>query len=364
MHKKIDSNIGMSMFGVVYQAGSYWEEDGKRGTSHLMEHLMCKPYEHLYSKMRALGVGDNASTSDNRVAFYCYGLDECIAEISQVILDSLTKQESLWTKEQFDNEKNIVLQEYNDYFNRQDYGALLNFFRKYYNYCDPIGIRCDIEGFTYEDSLAAAKEVFSKPKMIVEVGTHSVKYNGEYADKPLGSRLSFGNYDIELEDVPKGTQSLVTVLRKSPLGLDDASKMKLLNTCIGDGLESPLYQELREKRGLIYGVWVDNQIVGSDLVPYSSAQTSEKNASEVKDVYRELLSKDMSELISEERFDICKQGMLYEKKKADILPHQGVWTTVMGNYNPYENIEDFSYEQALELAQRAYSIDNFEVVDY
>ena len=87
MHKKIDSSIGMSYFGVVFNAGGIWEQPGRRGCSHLMEHLMCKTYQDLYPEMRRHNVVDNAFTTDNRVVFWARGLDECLSKFSQVMLD-------------------------------------------------------------------------------------------------------------------------------------------------------------------------------------------------------------------------------------------------------------------------------------
>ena len=69
-YNHVKSDIGMGFFGISFDAGGIWEGEGvdpdlPRGTSHLMEHLMCKTYEDLYPEMRAVDVQDNAYTSDN-----------------------------------------------------------------------------------------------------------------------------------------------------------------------------------------------------------------------------------------------------------------------------------------------------------
>src|SRR5690348_7195425 len=164
MHIKIDSNIELTYFGIVYHAGAAWEKPGLYGTSHLMEHLMCKTYEHLYPKMRKYGIEDNAYTSSNNVLFFLSGIDGYTTDIAQEMLDCLTEQKTLWTEDQFNTEKNIVLQEYGDSFEEPFSGFYLNFFRRYYDYYNPIGLKSNIERFSYEDSLKAAKDIFSTPK--------------------------------------------------------------------------------------------------------------------------------------------------------------------------------------------------------
>ena len=362
MHKKIDSTLGMSYFGVVFNAGGVWEEKGRRGCSHLMEHLMCKTYEHLYPKMRRLDVADNAMTSDNKVVFYASGLDECVAQVSQDMLDGLTEQTKLWSKEQFDTEKKIVLQEYGDCFNYQLYGALENAMRINYGFYSAIGLREDIENFTYEDSLVMAKEVFSKPRMIVTVGDHSVSYKGEFRFSIPKQFASHGKYDVEQEVVPKEDQTVVALIHNDPLNIKQATTYNLLRDCLALGLESPLYQEIREKRGLAYAVYFFESVINNDIVPIVAAQTANENAKELSDSFENFFCTSMSDLISVERFNDCRDGLLYRKRKVEILPYKGVLQTEIADYNPFEGLEDVSREDVLSLGEELLDISKFELV--
>lgn len=362
MHKKIDSSIGMSYFGVVFDAGGIWEEDGRRGCSHLMEHLMCKTYEYTYPKMRRLDVVDNAITTDNKVVFFASGLNECMAQLSQTMLDELIKQKNMWTEEQFNTEKMIVLQEYGDSFNDQLSGTYENAMREKYNYCSAIGFRKDIEEFTYEDSIQMAKDVFSVPRMIVTVGDHSIKYDGQYKSKTPNRKAKFGNYDLELEKTPKENQSVVALLRKNPVDKAIATTYTLLKLCLSEGLESPLYQEIREKRGLAYAVYCTHTLMGHDIVPIVLAQTANENSEKLVTSFNEFFSKSMGELISEDRFNDCKEGMLFKKKKAEILPHQGVLQTVIADFNPFDGLEEVSREDVINLGNEVFNVNEFEVI--
>lgn len=332
-------------------------------TSHLMEHLMCKTYEDLYPKMRELCIHDNAYTSDNKVLFFCYGLTECVNQVQQTIFDRIINQDKLWTKEQFENEKQIVLQEYDDSFNSQSEGAYSNFFRRYYNYHSPIGYRPDIENFSYNDSLNTAYNAFKTPSMIVTVNG-SIEYYSEFNTSEFVANPKFGYYDTELEKVPKENQSIVALIKRNPFGIDYASKVSLLHTCMAGGLESPLYQYLREDRGLVYGVHMHSSVIGKSCIPLVMAETSTKKENALKSAYNDFFSKPMQDLITKERFDCCKQSLMYAKKIDDILSHQSVWKTVLGNYNPYTGIDEFQYDEALELAKSVYDLNDFEQIMY
>jgi len=362
MHKKIDSFIGMSYFGVVFNAGGIWEQPGRRGCSHLMEHLMCKTYQDLYPEMRRHNVVDNAVTTDNRVVFWARGLDECLSKFSQIMLDRLTKQEKLWTEEQFDNEKKVVLQEYGVCFNHQLGGTYYNLMRKHYKYGGPIGIRSDIEGFTYEDSLELAKELFQNPRLICTVGNHDVSFDGEFKTPDIPNPVEFSTYDLELETVPKEEQAIVFLVHRKPLGLGAAAITSLISSCISEGLESPLYQEVREKRGLAYGVGAYECVMGNRIVPLVGAETREQTKDELIKVFNDFFSQKMEDIISEERFETCKSGLIYDEREAHILPHIGALKTVMGDFNPYERIGDLEYHAAMRYANHAFSLDNFEIM--
>ena len=58
----IPSTIGLSLLAIVYPLGSDYESDGRRGTHHLMEHLICKSFDHMLPQLKRLGINYNAYT--------------------------------------------------------------------------------------------------------------------------------------------------------------------------------------------------------------------------------------------------------------------------------------------------------------
>lgn len=352
MHTVVLSSIGMNLLGLSYYHGGAFEKVGHRGISHLMEHLMCKTTDDLREQLRALGIDHNAYTSDNRVVFWWTGLNTSLKEVAQTLYDRVTKQEVLWTREQFENEKKTVLQEYGDTFNDQFEGTYYNMMRRYYNYTGAIGYREDIEAFTYEDSIEFAKK-FMKPDLICEVGDSFVTPSEFNVSHLPQDRLVFGDYSdkIKLEDVPKEDKTIVGLLGKVPISGELASKLDFIMSCLTGGLESPLYQEIREKRGLSYYSIGWTLKVGNQVVPFFAASTTNDNVETLAAVYNNIFSNPLDQILTRERFDICHKNLMIKKKVAEILPHSGARATVLGDPNPFEGMDNFTYEEAIQLAE-------------
>jgi len=363
-HKVIPSSIGINFLGIKYNSGAVWEEKGKKGTSHLMEHLACKTFDHLLSDLKSEGIDYNAYTSNNCVVFHFSGLDFALKKFSQNLLDCITKPENLWSEDDFNNEKRTVLQEYGDSFNDQNSAAFEDMNRKYYNHFGAIGLREDIEAFTYQNSLDAMKD-FARPKLICEVGESFVKFDGEFCTKQMPKNLlKFGIFDNPFEPVPKDDKTLVGMLGTKIIAAADANKLKLVVGCLTDGLESPLYQEIREKRGLSYFSYGSVSSFGYEAAPSFFASTDNDQAGALAELYRDIFSREGKDLISKERFEICKKALLIEKVKAERLPHSGQVQIAMAAFNPFNGIEEFTYDEALNLFKEHLKGDSLYCVSY
>jgi len=113
----LKSQTDLSGFYMVYYGSTLLEKRGNYGISHLMEHLMCKNFEKLRETFEKEGIDWNAYTSSNEIVFYFTGLDEYLDKRRYELVELMS--EFNVTKEQFENERKIVLQEYSDYFSDQ-----------------------------------------------------------------------------------------------------------------------------------------------------------------------------------------------------------------------------------------------------
>jgi len=178
----LKSETDLSGFYIVYRGSTMNEKLGSRGLSHLMEHLVYKSIDYLLDDFDRYGIANNAYTSGTEIVFHITGLDENVMRFKDEILEQLLKFQI--TEEQFENERNIVLQEYDMYFGQRVENHMLNLNRKLFNDFDPIGSKEDLNALTYQDIIDYFDLQFSKPHTIINVS----KYNDfetdiEFSDK-------------------------------------------------------------------------------------------------------------------------------------------------------------------------------------
>ena len=70
----------MCALSLVYNAGAMYEEEGKYGTMHLMEHLICKRIDDLQDKYTNLNIEWNAMTDTQRVVIFINGINTALTE--------------------------------------------------------------------------------------------------------------------------------------------------------------------------------------------------------------------------------------------------------------------------------------------
>ena len=359
MITNIKSQTDLSGFYIIYDGSTNLEVKGIRGISHLMEHLMCKSYEHLEKDLEKNGIVSNAYTSNNEVVYHITGLDENLKGFRQVIVDCLTG--FVPTEAQFLHEKKIVIEEYMDYFNMQQYAHYLNLTRKLYDDYDPIGSLQDLENMSYQDMVNYIKTYHSKPTRIINVSKYSdfvsdMEFNKVEINRDFKQVTEPSDVVYELNNDFADKTSIICV---GKLVTEDFNYVAFITSMLASGLQSPLYQEIREQRGLSYGVGCDISRVHDKGILSISVQTSNENAEEVVSAVKLVLD-NPDIYLTQERFDIVKNRFLISLKKNEINRYKNVseyiypadWGTstiintitmddVKRVYNKYFNFKDF-----------------------
>ena len=147
----LKSQTDLSGFYIIFEGSTNLETRGTYGISHLMEHLLCKNFEHLRNDFEREGIDWNAYTSTNEVVFFFTGLDKYIVNRKMELVDLITDFNI--SKDQFENERKIILQEYNNTFSDQSECHMLNLGRKLFKSYGAIGLREDLESLKYMDCL-------------------------------------------------------------------------------------------------------------------------------------------------------------------------------------------------------------------
>jgi predicted Zn-dependent peptidase len=356
----LKSQTDLSGFYVVYEGSTNLEKSGWYGISHLMEHLMCKNFDHLQEDFDKDGIDWNAYTSGNEIVFYLTGLDEKVNKWKGEFMDLLG--EFNVTKEQFENERNIVLEEYMDSFNDQTQSHMLNLSRKIFNDYDPIGLREDLQKMKFMDCLNYFELQYAKPSKIINVSKNKQYKNNsiDFAERTIVKNLAFGDHKVpfELNNDFKDKSSLVML---SPVIDEDFAYIHFINSMLSLGLKSPLYQEIREKRGLVYYVHCYQSRVNNQGLNMIATQTSNKNFNACVDSVKLVLDNPKKHL-TKDRFDLVKDYYKVRMQKDEILRYKNVnqWINPEG-WSVYDIIEDVNLKKVKEVYDKYFQFDNFYV---
>ena len=356
----LKSQTDLSGFYVVYEGSTNLEKSGWFGISHLMEHLMCKNFDHLQEDFDKDGIDWNAYTSGNEIVFYLTGLDEKVNKWKGEFMDLLGQFNV--TKEEFENERKIVLEEYMDSFNSQTEVHMLNLSRKLFNDYDPIGLREDLEKLKFMDCLNFFELQYAKPTKVINVSKNNPYKNKtlDFAERTIVKNVSFGDHKVpfELGNEFKDKSSLVML---SPVIDEDFAYVHFINAMLSLGLKSPLYQEIREKRGLVYYIHCYQSRMNQQGINTIATQTSNKNFKAVVEATKTVLE-NPSKYLTKDRFNLVKDYYKVRMQKDEILRYKNVnqWINPEG-WSVYEILDTVNLKKIKEVYDKYFKFENFYV---
>jgi len=356
----LKSQTDLSGLYIIYEGSTLLEEPGNYGISHLLEHLVCKSFDDLNDDFDRYGISWNAYTESNLINFHFTGLEESLSKYRKKIFDRIFKFDV--TKEDFEIERNIVLSEYEDYFNDQAYAHSMNLSRKLFNDFDPIGLRKDLENLKFMDTINFFEKQYMNPSKVINV-SKKFKLNDipvDFANREIITNITRGEYenDFELNNQFKDKTSLVMV---SDVINEDNAKVNLLNQMISHGLQSPLYQEIREKRGLVYYIHMYQSRHNTQGINYISTLTSNKNVSGVIDGVKKVF-KNKDKFLNKNRFNVIKEYNLNKFKKQEVLRYANIGNIITPeNFQVESILEDVKLSDLGDTFDKYYNLDDFHI---
>lgn len=345
----LKSQTELSGFYIVYNGSVNNEEKGFRGISHLAEHLVCKNFDHLMDPFDSDGIDFNAYTSGNNIVFHITGLQDQIVYWRDKFIDLIGEFNT--TEEEFEKEKNIVCEELLDSFNDQWASHYLNLDRKLFGYYNPIGSIDDVRNLTYENYKKFVSNWFSKPSKIINV-TKDNDLNRDIQFKDTSSKkewslLEAKNTDYHIINNFEGKSSVICLTKK--LITDNYPIIGFINSMIGGGLNSPLYQEIREKRGLVYYVSTFDSRLNNKLINYIATVTSNENAKLITELVNDVIMKPNTYL-TKNRFDIVKKQYEISTKKNEINRYKHIRHWIEGDQFSIKPIlNDLTFDKVREV---------------
>ena len=353
----LKSQTDLSGFYVVYEGSTNLEKKGWYGISHLMEHLMCKNFDHLQEDFDRDGIEWNAYTSSNEIVFYLTGLEDKVNKWKGEFMDLLGGFNV--KKAEFENERNIVLEEYMDSFNEQTQCHVLNLSRKLFGDFDPIGLKEDLENLKFMDCLNYFELQYAKPTKIINVSKKDYKNTTlDFAERTIIKPLVYGNHNVPLE-INNEWKDKTSIAILSPVINEDFAYIHFINAMLSLGLKSPLYQEIREKRGLVYYVHCYQSRMNNQGLNSISTQTSNRNFNAVVDAVEGVI-KNPKKYLTKDRFNLVKDYYSVRMQKDEILRYKSVNQFINPTgWSVYDILDKITLKKVLEVYDKYYQFDNF-----
>lgn len=354
---------GMGSFILLYKNSTNIETPGYFGISHLIEHCMCEQLKSYELEFEKYGVNYNATTNLTYVEFYLKGLDDGIIKFRNKFYDLIVNYEI--TKDVFERERNIVIQEYHDCFLNPQSLFFINVYKKYFNTRSPIGELENLQNLTYEKFIDYKNKYFSYPTSICNTSSKKIK-KSEFKtikNKNLNvidlSGLSFkestGIPLIE-EKVSDSSRLLLFVskFKYNEETLEEYIYYSSLAENLCYGLSSPLYQDLREGTGHVYGIsaGVVSLLEKGNAFFYIYVQTEPIYEEEIRQKLIESLKKHLYNL-NEDTFNDLLIGMKNAYKKKDLLSYSNADTFSHMVFDKTKNFE-FNFEKFKKYAEKIF----------
>jgi predicted Zn-dependent peptidase len=295
-------------FGAYIATGSRNETEAENGVSHFLEHMAFKGTDTrsaaaIAEEIEAVGGHINAYTAREQTAYYVKVLKEDTALAADIIGDILTH--STFEPEEMERERGVILQEIGQANDTPDDIIFDHFQEVAYpsqSLGRPIlGTEQGIREMPRTTLTGYMKRHYAPPNMVVAaagklehaqildlVGRH---FTDLPAQVPPG--MENGVYQGGEFREDRDLDQVHIVLGFPSVGYSDPDYYPtlLLSTLLGGGMSSRLFQEIREKRGLVYSIYSFAQpyIDGGLFGIY--AGTGESEAEELMPVTLEELRK-------------------------------------------------------------------------
>jgi predicted Zn-dependent peptidase len=266
--------------GVWMRAGSRHEVPELNGISHFVEHMVFKgtksrSAQRIAREVDAIGGNLDAFTGKETVCFNIKVLDEHVATALDVLSDLVLNP--VFAAEEITRERGVILEEIKMDEDSPDtlvHEIFMQNFWKGHPLGKPIlGTRETVRSFEQNTLVRFFEQRFQSGNMVFSAAGNIEHDSFVEMVAHHFSSLAPGNI-LSSDAAPTVTPRIHLRNKKSleqvqlclgvpapPIGDESRYITLLLNTILGGGMSSRLFQTVREERGLVYAIY-------SDLAPY------------------------------------------------------------------------------------------------
>lgn len=325
-------SVRSAAIGIWVNVGSRDEVASQTGSAHYLEHLLFKGTKsrsalEISSSIDAVGGEMNAFTSKEVTCFYTRVLDTSVPTAIDVLVDMITS--ATITTEDVDQERQVVLEEIamrdddpadlvHEHFSKAMFGDA------------PLGRSIlgtveNISSLSRRSIHSFYKKYYSPDRLVVAVAG-----NIDHATivKLVRKAFAVGGVSLDGDSAPyvpsksktkiernggfvkfnKTTEQANVVIGVPGLDRSDERRyiQSVFNAALGGGMSSRLFQEVREKRGLVYTVYSFGQQFQDSGIAGVYAGCNPKNLAQVREVVANVLDDVVANGITQAELDKAK----------------------------------------------------------
>jgi predicted Zn-dependent peptidase len=265
--------LGSVTIGIWVENGSRYEQPEQAGISHFLEHLFFKGTARrtavqIAEEIDAVGGVLNAFTGKEYTCYYAKVLDEHLPLALDLLADVFTQ--SLFAEEEIDRERSVIVQEISQIEDTPD-DYVHDLFAKAFWGVHPLarpiaGTAATVAGFRRANFMEFFGQRY-RPDRIVVAGAGNLKHQA-LVDGVAAALGPLAGSTTMVHGAPPVAQGGLSVHSKDLEQVhlcfgapgvaqtdEDRYPAHLLNSALGGGMSSRLFQEIREKRGKAYTVY-------------------------------------------------------------------------------------------------------------
>ena len=293
----------------IFGVGSRFEDEKLSGSSHLFEHMLFKGTKNKPSPKQISSIIENQggtinAFTDKEITGYWANFPKehtrpSIELFSDMIQNSLMRNQDLIL------EKNVVIEEIKSSLDNPYSVCITNYEKEtWINHSmgrDVAGTEKSVNNLTIKSLKAFYKKFYTPDNLVISISGNIDKNNvidqlennfknfnhkKNILNNPIKTNSGYRQISVK-KDIE---QSIVIIGFKSPDYLNEKKyALSLISVILGESMGSRLFEEIREKRGLVYDIHSSINLYSDTGVIYFEAGVDDKNLLEViKLIFNEL----------------------------------------------------------------------------
>ena len=358
------THVQSAAIGLWCRTGSRHELDTEEGITHLIEHMLFKgtptrTAKEIAESIEGRGGMLNAFTDKESTCYYCRTLSDDAVNGIEVLTDMMLH--SNFDPEELEREEEVVCEEIKRSVDEPgDHVHELHLEYRWGRHAlgkPIIGTEESVRSFRRDHILSYMDRRYRAENVMLSVsGNVDPEQIRTAAETTLG-KLPSGVTNSQVER-PLGTKAMNEVSKDTEqvhfcIGTDgismydevDIPVMSILDSALGGSMSSRLFQEVRERRGLVYSIGSYTLTYGAGGAYTVYGGTSKKNWEEVKEITRREMDKVMQDGLSEAELERVKRSLAGNL----VLALEGMNSRMMRmSRNEFNYERQITVEEALE----------------